>query len=111
MRYPVLALAAFSTAAVAQTSTTNCSPDFIGGWRCSTTPAVTPNSDAYGALIRSMPRPYIPSPEQMRQTEIQARVAKVSKMIAKGDCAGAEQYALEHGDLPLAQSVRAYCAK
>jgi hypothetical protein len=33
----------------------------------------------------------------------------VGKMLSKGDCAGAEKYALEKGDLDLADRVREYC--
>ena len=35
---------------------------------------------------------------------------KVGKLLAAGDCAGAEKYALEAGDLDLADRVKARCA-
>jgi hypothetical protein len=34
----------------------------------------------------------------------------VGKMLAKGDCAGAEKYALQKGDFDLADRVRARCS-
>jgi hypothetical protein len=35
----------------------------------------------------------------------------VGKMLAKGDCAGAERYALQKGELDLAERAEAYCAE
>lgn len=35
----------------------------------------------------------------------------VTNMIANGNCVGAEQYALQRGDLDLAQQVKAYCSR
>lgn len=36
---------------------------------------------------------------------------RVGAIVAGGDCAGGEKYAVMHGDFELAGSVRAYCAK
>lgn len=89
-----------------QISSTHCHPDYIGGFRCSTNtppPLVMP------------PRA---EPVQTVDTDWSAifeKAAKnrhkkaVGKMLAKGDCAGAEKYALERGDIDLANQVKAYC--
>lgn len=34
---------------------------------------------------------------------------EVGKLLADGDCAGAEKYALENGELDLADRVKAHC--
>jgi hypothetical protein len=88
-----------------QISSTHCHPDYIGGFRCSTnTPppmTVQPlpqtryaDQDWYGAFKARRDR---------------KRAEAVGKLLAKGDCAGAEKYALERGDIDLANQVKAYC--
>jgi hypothetical protein len=44
------------------------------------------------------------------QTANQRHAKAVGQMLANGDCAGAEKYALQKGDLDLVDRVDAYCA-
>lgn len=64
----------------------------------------------YGALLRSgaasVPR-YDPGPQPDPSLQLRRQVGK---LVAKGDCAGAEKAALEGGDLDLATRAREYCA-
>jgi hypothetical protein len=84
-----------------QLATTNCTPTAYGGLNCMTTdltPPPIPNDDwGLAAAI-----------ERGRQNH---RNKTVGQMLASGDCAGAEKYALDRGDFPLVGTVRAYCAQ
>lgn len=41
----------------------------------------------------------------------EAQAEEAGKMVAAGDCAGAETYALKQGNFALAQQVKDYCSK
>ena len=41
----------------------------------------------------------------------QAQSVEVARIVAAGDCRGAERYALEAGNLVLAKQVKDYCTK
>lgn len=112
MRFLLLALAAIPAGAAAQT-TTNCTTYIPGQINCTTqggSPSVVANPNAYGAFINSMPR-YTYQGPSIAEAMQQDRLKKATKMIANGDCAGAEQYALRKGDLALAQTVKTYCSQ
>jgi len=47
----------------------------------------------------------------VRTKKARGRQKKVGKLIAAGDCQGAVAYALDKGDLPLADYARSYCAR
>ena len=96
-----------------QVSTTNCHPDYLGGMRCTTntpvqmpplsqTPIQTDNDSgtvlgtAVGELLTGTGDRHVKS--------------RIGKMLAKGDCAGAEKYALQKGRFDLLGVVREYCA-
>lgn len=105
-------------------ATTDCTRDYFGNVHCVTNPSstVSPQAPAdYGALLNSG-RAAVPDYDQTQQQELQLRVQqalleaqeqsrKAGQMIAKGDCSGAEQYALKKGNIELARQVRDYCAK
>jgi hypothetical protein len=111
------ALLVLPFAASAQTASTNCRPDFIGGWNCQSraTPGpVTANPNAFDGLIRSTPDYSAATgaiARAIRVREVRERVDTATRMIANGDCVGAEQFALRAGDLVLAREVKSYCAQ
>lgn len=93
-----------------QVTTTTCTPAYGGAVNCSTytPPAVSSRlpavPDYYGRIMRSAP--------PVQQPDYSGIIrARVGKMLAKGDCDGALQYALKNGRLDLATSVREYCAR
>jgi len=47
----------------------------------------------------------------IRAKKARGRQKKVGKMIAAGDCQGAVAYALDKGDLALADYARSYCSR
>jgi hypothetical protein len=49
--------------------------------------------------------------QAMRQAAADNRAKEAGKMMAAGDCTGAEAYALKAGDLTLAKQVKDYCGK
>lgn len=49
--------------------------------------------------------------EQKTARDLEAQAKQAGTMIANGNCAGAEQYALAAGNFDLAERVKAYCAK
>jgi len=80
-----------------QMSTTNCTPDAVGGANCTT--ITTPDMSqepaeadrGHCALCNLI---------SIFQGDAKKRHARaVGKMLAEGNCVGAEQYALEKGDL------------
>lgn len=64
----------------------------------------------YGAMIKAGQDlvPQYQAPVIDRAAELRRRVGK---LIAKGDCPGAEKLALEGGDIGLAAQVRDYCKR
>ena len=90
-----------------QLTSTNCVPDVMGGAHCTTlsTPDVsqtTPSSEGNHCSLCNL--------ISIFEGDANKRHARaVGKMLAKGDCSGAEKYALEKGDLDLADRVKAYC--
>lgn len=120
-----------------QLSTTNCIPTYTGGMNCTTMtqpPLPPPPPPPSPPPLTPPPPPIQMAPihmPDMSQTPPQAtgsgcalcnlisildagskkRHAKaVGQMLAKGDCVGAEKYALQKGDLDLADRVKARCA-
>jgi hypothetical protein len=89
-----------------QISTTNCIPDYSGGYHCMTMnpPGIPP---IQAAPIQSADQDWVAIFETGRRNH---RNKTAGKMLSNGDCAGAEKYALETGDFPLVSTVRAYCA-
>jgi len=90
-------------------STTNCTPDAVGGANCTT--ITTPDMSqepaeadrGHCALCNLI---------SIFQGDAKKRHARaVGKMLAEGNCVGAEQYALEKGDLDLADKVKDFCDK
>lgn len=82
-----------------QISSTDCTPTATGGQHCMTmgggqTQYVDPD---WGAAFKAR------RDRKIRQA--------VGKLLANGDCAGAEKYALEKGELELAGQVKDYCAR
>jgi len=86
-----------------------CVPNYLGGVRCTSTSTVSPElpqvPDYYGQFQRGVEQ------QQQRNAAQAAAVHRqiVGNMLAKGNCVGAQQYALRTGDLDLAQQVKAYC--
>jgi hypothetical protein len=85
-----------------------CVPNALGV-RCTTSPTYTyqPPVNYYDQFQRGV--------EQQQQRNATATAALnrqiVGNMLAKGNCAGAEQYALKSGELDIAQQVKSYCGK
>lgn len=84
---------------------TSCHPDYIGGYRCS---APLP--------LPVMPAPAHPTPyvDQdwgaiFQRIRDRHRAADIGRLLAAGDCAGAERYAAQRGDLATALQIRNYC--
>lgn len=92
------ALVLLCVPAVASAQMTNCMRDAVGGYSCMTTPTYQQPyvQTDWGAIFA-----------KIRSSKINSRVGG---MLAKGDCAGAEAYALKVGELGLAQEVRSYCS-
>lgn len=100
-----------------QLTSTNCIPDYTGGMNCTTISTPPPQSlPQPPALIQAPPIPEsnhcaLCNIISIFEGDANKRHAKaVGNMLAKGDCSRAEKYALENGDLDLADRVRAYCA-
>jgi hypothetical protein len=89
-----------------QISSTHCSPDYLGGMRCTTN---TPPPLVVQPLPHSgyVDQDWAGAFKALRDRK---RAEAVGKLLAAGDCAGAEQYALRRGGFALVQTVRDYCA-
>ena len=83
---------------------THCSPDYIGGFRCTTPPPPV--------VMQPLPQtPYVSTDwgaifQRIRDNR---RAKEIGRLLAAGDCAGAERYAAQRGELALAVQVRDYC--
>jgi len=91
----------------AQLTSTNCIPMGNGAVSCTTmsTPDMsqtTQQSSGGCGLCNLM--------SVLDSTTEKRHKKAVGSMLAKGDCVGAERYALQKGDLDLADRVRSYCA-
>lgn len=86
-----------------QLSSTNCMPTANGGQTCTTmtTPDMSQTSPrrSSGCALCNL----------ISDLDKKRHERAVGKMLANGDCAGAEQYALQKGDLDLADRVKGYC--
>lgn len=97
-----------------QASVTNCVPS-LGSTTCTTRtePTQAEGPIDYGASTRSQPLSeplYMPSTVRAGgDYKPTKRQKKAGALIANGDCAGAEQYALREGDFALASTVRLQC--
>jgi hypothetical protein len=91
---------------LAQVATTNCHSDSLGGVHCTTT---TPPP-----LVQSYPQTQTVDQDWGAVFEARRerkRAEAIGKMLARGDCAGAQQYALSKGEIALAAQIRDYCSK
>jgi hypothetical protein len=92
---------------VLQLSTTNCIGTAHGGMNCTTMAppsyqaAPTDGDASLGTGLG----------ELLTGTGDRHVKRQIGKMLANGDCAGAEKYALTKGRLDLAQQVRSYCGR
>jgi hypothetical protein len=97
----------------AQLSSTNCIPDYTGGMMCTT--LSTPQMhvpDMSQEPARSSSGCGLCNLISILDGSAKKRHEKaVGKMLAKGDCEGAERYALQKGELDLAEQAKAYCAE
>lgn len=118
MRLLLLAALAVPAAAVAQTTTTNCRVDsYTGAVNCTSytpsppRPVVEPMD--YGKLLGPLPDSsgmIGAMQDYARREAARERLETASQMVAAGDCAGAQRYALGEGDLALARAIQGYCA-
>lgn len=89
-------------------ATVQCVPNYLGGVRCTTSPTFTyqPPVNYYDQIQRGVEQ------QQQRNAAQTAVINRqiIGNMLAKGNCDGAEQYAIRTGDLDLAQQVKEYCS-
>jgi len=95
-----------------QISSTSCIPDYSGGAMCTTMssppmPDMSQEAPAPHARRSGAGGNYILDLFDVTGAKHHRKV--VGQMLAKGDCAGAEKYALEKGELDLADRVQARC--
>jgi hypothetical protein len=64
-----------------------------------------------GPIDYSMPSVSAPNLSVVRVKTSRKVEKRIGKLIAEGDCAGAEQYALRKGRIELVGEVRRVCAK
>jgi hypothetical protein len=123
----------FAFPVAAQNSTTRCQTDIWGNTNCTT--AAAPSID-WGILKPQQGDPFMDGFERgRREKEQRERLASerahsqlleqerkskeaaliagrtAGKMVADGDCEGAESYALTEGFIELAKSVKDYCSQ
>lgn len=113
MRVLALAIAlALPASAIAQT-TTDCTTDYFGNVHCTTNSRSTAPVDYVSGLgpLPDAGKAFREGMERGAAMRAQAQSQHVAKMIAAGDCPGAENYALQQGNFDLAKSVRDYCSK
>jgi TRAP-type uncharacterized transport system substrate-binding protein len=90
---------------LAQLATTTCTTDPMRNQNCITMGSGQQSDSGSGEALGTALGQLISgtNPNHIR--------SRIGKMLAKGDCAGAEQYALQKGELDLAQQVKNYCAR
>jgi hypothetical protein len=90
---------------LAQLATTTCTADPMGNQNCITMHSGQQSDNGSGEALGTALGQLISgtNPNHIR--------SRISKMLARGDCEGAEQYALQKGQLELAQQVRNYCSR
>jgi hypothetical protein len=95
----------------AHAQVTTCTNYVPGQVRCETQQPFSPNNYApvdYSKYLAPVPAPDAPLRALQQQQALAAR-QRIGQLIAAGRCPEALQEALQTGDLPLAQQVKALC--
>lgn len=95
----------------ARAQTTTCTNYVVGQIRCETQQPFAPQNYAptdYTKGFAPIPEPDAPL-RALRQQQALAARQRIGQLIAAGRCPEALEQALQSGDLPLAQQVKALC--